>query len=57
MSPCLWDADFLVNLREVAPEMGAGKIRALVDGKFLTGEGKRIARKLYLQDDSETGSR
>ena len=54
---CLWDADFLVNLREVAPEMGAGKIRALVDGKFLTGEGKRIARKLYLQDDSETGSR
>ncbi|HJX15781.1 MAG TPA: HD domain-containing protein [Candidatus Deferrimicrobiaceae bacterium] len=47
---CLWDADFLVNLREVAPEMGAGKIRALIDGKFLTGEGKRIAREIFLPD-------
>src|SRR3972149_4328268 len=54
---CLWDADFLVNLREVAPGMGTAKIRTLIDGKLLTGEGKRIARKLYLQDVPERGSR
>ena len=54
---CLWDADFLVNLREVAPGIGTAKIPMLIDGKLLTGEGKRIARKLYLQDVPETGSR
>ena len=53
---CLWDADFLVNLREVAPEMGAGKIRALIDGKFLTGEGKRIAREIFLPDPQGEGT-
>ena len=45
---CLWDADFIVNLREVVPSMGREKIRALIDGKFLTGEGKRIAREIHL---------
>ncbi|MGA7105151.1 MAG: HD domain-containing protein [Candidatus Deferrimicrobiaceae bacterium] len=47
---CLWDADYIVNLREIVPKMGKEKIRALIDGKFQTGEGKRIARALYLPD-------
>jgi HD superfamily phosphodiesterase len=47
---CLWDADMVVNLREVVPGMGKEKIRALIDRKFQTGEGKRIARELYLPD-------
>jgi hypothetical protein len=34
-----------------------GVEEGMIDGKFLTGEGKRIARKLYLQDVPETGSR
>lgn len=42
---CLWDSDFIVNLREVAQGMGMDKIRTLIDGKLLTGEGKRIARE------------
>jgi len=45
---CLWDADFIVNLREVAPGMGKEKIRALIGGKFLTEEGRRIAREICL---------
>jgi HD superfamily phosphodiesterase len=47
---CLWDADMVVNLREVIPGTGRDKIRALIDRKFQTGEGKRIARELYLPD-------
>ncbi len=46
---CLWDADMVVNLREIVPRMEKKKIRALIDGKFQTGEGKRIARELYLR--------
>ncbi len=45
---CLWDADFIVNLGEVAAGMGEGKIRLLIDGKLLTEEGKRIARGIFL---------
>jgi HD superfamily phosphodiesterase len=46
---CLWDADFIVNLREVAPNMERGKLRSLIDGKFMTKEGKRIAREIFLK--------
>ena len=49
-SPCLWDADMLVNLREVVPRMEKEKLRAMIDRKFQTGEGKRIAHELYLPD-------
>jgi len=45
---CLWDADFIMNLREVAPKMEAGKLRFLIDKKFMTNEGKRIAQEIYL---------
>ena len=51
---CLWDADMVVNLREVVPRMEKEKLRALIDRKFQTGEGKRIARELYLPDPSVT---
>jgi hypothetical protein len=47
---CLWDADMAVNLREVVPGMGRDKIFALIHGKMMTGEGKRIGRELYLPD-------
>jgi len=47
---CLWDADMLVNLREVVPRMEKEKLRAMIDRKFQTGEGKRIAHELYLPD-------
>lgn len=47
---CLWDADYIVNLREIAPGMGPEKIRALIDRRLLTEEGKRIARGLFLPD-------
>ncbi len=45
---CLWDADFIVNLREMAPKMEAGKIRSRIDKKLMTNEGKRIARGIFL---------
>lgn len=45
---CLWDADFIVNLREVAPNMERKKLRSLIDGKFMTKEGRRIAKDLFL---------
>lgn len=45
---CLWDADMIVNLREVTGTMSSEKIAALIETKFLTEEGKRIARGIYL---------
>ena len=47
---CLWDADMVVNLREIVPGMEKEKLRTLIDRNFRTGEGKRIARELYLPD-------
>ena len=46
---CLWDADFIVNLREPAPKMEAAKLLQLIDKKFMTSEGKRIARGIFLE--------
>jgi predicted HD phosphohydrolase len=45
---CLWDADMIVNLEETVPGMDPGKIRGLIEEKFLTAEGKRIARRNFL---------
>ncbi len=45
---CLWDADFIVNLRNVAPKMESEKLRSLIEEKFMTTEGKRIARRIFL---------
>jgi len=44
---CLWDADMIVNLREVAGTLHREKIGGLIDAKMMTGEGKRIARKEF----------
>jgi len=48
---CLWDADLIVNLREVAGAMRREKIGALIDGKMMTGEGRRIARREFGLED------
>jgi len=48
---CLWDADMIVNLREVAGSMRREKIGALIDGKMMTGEGRRIARREFGLED------
>lgn len=53
---CLWDADFIVNLKEVAPSMGAENLRALIHGKFLTAEGRRIARVILHSDPGGEGA-
>ncbi|GAB4137542.1 MAG: hypothetical protein Fur0037_02770 [Planctomycetota bacterium] len=45
---CLWDADLIANLREVAGGMSREKIDGLIEEKFLTGEGRRIARAIHL---------
>lgn len=45
---CLWDADMIVNLREVTGSMSREKIGELIETKFLTEKGKRIARGIYL---------
>ena len=45
---CLWDADMIVNLEEIATAMGREKVAALIGTKFLTEDGRRIARELYL---------
>lgn len=47
---CLWDADMIVNLREVAPRMAREKLAALIEAKFLTEEGKAIAREIHLPE-------
>ena len=47
---CLWDADCIVNFREIAPGMGPEKIRAWIDKMLLTEEGRRTARTLYLPE-------
>lgn len=45
---CLWDADLIVNLREVVDRMEPDKLRSVIDRKFMTGEGRRIAGTMYL---------
>ncbi len=45
---CLWDADMIVNLREVAEGMTRDRIAAMIETKFRTVEGRRIARGIYL---------
>lgn len=49
---CLWDADFIVNLREAARKMGSEKLRSLIEEKFMTDEGRRIARATLLPSRS-----
>ena len=44
----LYDADWLVNLRDEIDTTDKSKVRAMIDKIFLTETGKNIARRLYL---------
>jgi hypothetical protein len=43
------DADRLVNISEDYPDAGEGKLQKLINNKFKTHEGGRIAKKLFLR--------
>jgi HD superfamily phosphodiesterase len=43
------DADRLVNIPEDLPDMSEEKLQKIIDSKFKTHEGKRIAKKLFLK--------
>ena len=44
----LYDADFLVNLRDEIDTRDKAKTGKIINGSFLTETGKNIARRLYL---------
>jgi hypothetical protein len=46
----LYDADWMVNLRDEYDIRDRGKLATIIDRVFLTGTGKALARQLYLQD-------
>jgi len=43
------DADRLVNIHEALPDASGEKLQKIIDSKFKTQEGKRIAKKLFLK--------
>ena len=45
----IWDADWLVNLRDEYDITDKNKLRKIIDRLFCTKEGKRIAEKVYLK--------
>ena len=46
----LYDADFLVNLKEESGIKDRAKLEKIINKAFLTDTGKQIARKTYLSD-------
>ena len=44
----IWDADWLVNIREEFPEAGQEKLRKLIDKVFKTNHGRQIAVESFL---------
>jgi len=46
----IYDADWLVNLREEVDIKDKVKLRELIDKIFLTNSGKELADKVYLQN-------
>jgi len=48
---CVWDADWLVNLREEYPDAGCDERKQIIEKVFRTGAGKRRAGGLYLQGE------
>jgi len=46
----LWDSDALVNLEEVLPGKGPDQVSAILRKSFVTEEGLRVARKIYLDE-------
>jgi len=45
----LYDADWLVNLRDEVNTDDKDKLRRIIDKVFLTGTGKELAEKIYLR--------
>lgn len=45
---CLWDADLIVNLAGSPPRGGAAEIEKIVERRFMTAEGRRLARDVLL---------
>jgi hemoglobin-like flavoprotein len=43
------DADLLVNISEELPDVSEDKLQKIIDNKFKTHEGSRIAKKLFLK--------
>lgn len=48
----VYDADWLVNLRDEVDIKDKVKLRELIDKIFLTNSGKKLAYKVYLQNKS-----
>ena len=46
----LYDADWLVNLRDDYDISDRKKLATIIDRVFLTESGKALARRVYLQD-------
>ncbi len=46
----LCDADWLVNLTDEYDCQNKEKLSRIIEKIFLTGEGKKIAKQVYLQD-------
>ena len=47
----LYDADWLVNLRDEYAIHDSDKLRSIIDKVFLTESGKILAREIYLQEN------
>ncbi len=47
----LYDADWLVNLRDEYDIQDRNKLSNIIDKVFLTQSGKALAREIYLQED------
>ncbi len=45
----IWDADWLVNLREEYPDTDPGRRKQLIERIFKTAKGKSLAKEIYLE--------
>lgn len=44
----LYDADCLVNIKEIIPQKSKSQLKKIIEKMFLTNTGRKIAKKLYL---------
>lgn len=51
----LYDADWLVNLRDEYDTQDKGKLSGVIEKLFLTSSGKALARKVYLSEPKPAG--
>ncbi|MBI2287624.1 MAG: HD domain-containing protein [Chloroflexi bacterium] len=52
----LYDADWLVNLRDEYDIRDSSKLSSIIDKVFLTQSGKALAHDIYLSESSQSGS-